>query len=145
MPLDPAHARQLLGEFNFQKLFTHELGQEHYSARLNMQVDCALYPLAAIAEKRGFQALVCEAQPGKFIPDHAIRRKFDHQVTKSAHEHLIIFADANHTTQVWQWAKREAGKPSASREQTYHASQAGDALIQKLQALVVALEEEDAT
>jgi hypothetical protein len=143
MPLDPARARQYLREFSFQKLFTQELGWDHYSAHLDVQVDGTLFPLTAISEKRGFQVFVCEAQPGQFIPDYGMRRKVDRQVTKSAHEHLIIFTDTDRTTQVWQWVKREAGKPSQSREHTYHTGQPGDALIQKLQSLIVAFEEEE--
>ena len=46
-------------------------------------------------------------------------------------------------TQVWQWVKREPGKPAACREHTFHRSQPGDALLQKLQAIAFTLEEED--
>jgi hypothetical protein len=62
---------------------------------------------------------------------------------KKAHEHLIIFIDGKQTIQVWQWVRRERGKPSTCREHTYHAGQPGDSLIQKLQALAVSLEEEE--
>ncbi len=70
---------------------------------------------------------------GERLPDHAIRRKIEHQAAKSAHEHLIVFTDADRTTQVWQWVKREPGKPIACREHTFHKNQPGDALIQKLE------------
>ena len=50
--------------------------------------------------------------------------------------------DADKTTQVWQWLKKEPGKPVACREHTFHRDQPGDALIQKLQALGVSIDEE---
>ena len=62
------------------------------------------------------------------------RRKIEHQVAKAAHEHIIIFTDAGKTTQIWQWVKREPGKPVACREHTLSQGPTGDALIQKLQA-----------
>ena len=76
------------------------------------------------------------------MPDHSLRRKIEHQVAKSAHEHLIVFTDAK-TTQIWQWVKREPGKPAACREHTYRHSQPGDALLQKLEAIAFSLEEEE--
>jgi hypothetical protein len=77
------------------------------------------------------------------MPDYAQRRKIEHQVAKAAHEHLIIFTDPGNTTQIWQWVKREPGKPTACREHTYHSSQPGDALLRKLEAIAFSLEEED--
>jgi len=77
------------------------------------------------------------------VPDYTLRRKIERQTAKSAHEHLIIFTDSAKTTQVWQWVKRQPGKPSACREHQYHRDQPGDSLIQKLQALVFFLEEEE--
>src|SRR6266850_2105897 len=60
-----------------------------------------------------------------------------------AFEFIIVYVDAGRTTQVWQWVKREAGRPAACREHIYTAQQTGEALIQKLQAIVFSLEEEE--
>ena len=58
--------------------------------------------------------------PGRLrLPDHATRRKIEREVAKHRHQHLIVFTDAGKTTQVWQWVKRELGKPAACREHTY--------------------------
>ena len=35
-------------------------------------------------------------------------QKIQKQVAKSVHEHLIIYTDAEKTTQIWQWVKHEA-------------------------------------
>ena len=56
---------------------------------------------------------------------------------------LIVFTDAGNETQVWQWVKRETGKPAACREHVFHRSQTGDALLQKLEAIAFTLQEEE--
>jgi len=95
--------------------------------------------LSAVAHKRGMVAFRCEGP----LPDYPTRRRIERQVARSVHEHLLIFTDPEHTRQVWQWVKREPGKPLACREHTYHSGQPGDALIQKLQALAFTLEDEE--
>jgi hypothetical protein len=72
-----------------------------------------------------------------------LRRKIEQQVIKTAHEHLVIFTDHGKTTQIWQWVKREPGKPAACREHTYHRSQSGEALAQKLQTIAFSFDEEE--
>jgi len=140
---DPARVRQHLKEFAFNKLFIQELGWDHHTSRLEVPVDGKNFELNAIAQKRGMVAFNCAPSVDGSSPDYSIRRRIERQVAKSVHEHLIIYTDGDKTTQIWQWVKREAGKPAACREHTYHRNQAGDALIQKLQALVFSLEEEE--
>ena len=72
----------------------------------------------------------------------------ERKVANSAHEHIIIFLDKtkNGTTvplQIWQWVKTEAGKPSACREHKVHEEHSGEALIQKLENIVIPLDEEE--
>ncbi len=141
--LDFARARTLLQQFDFKTLFIEELGWNRHDTRLEIPIDGQIFRFTAVAEKRGLVAFACRAENGGRIPEYPIRRKIERQVAKSAHEHLIIFTDNKQTAQVWQWVRREQGKPAACREHTYHSSQFGDALIQKLQALVVSLEEEE--
>lgn len=143
MPINPAHARELVREFDFRRLFIEELGWDQHNASLAIPIDGREVALAAVAEKRGMVAYQCPAPSGERLPDYGIRRKIEHQVAKTAHEHLIIFTDAARTTQIWQWVKREPGKPAACREHTFHKSQPGEALLQKLQAIAFSLEEED--
>lgn len=142
MPLDSARARQLLKDFDLKNLFVEELGWERHAATHDVTVDGHSYRLSAVAHKRGFAVFVCEPGADGHIPDYATRRKIDRQATKLVHEHLIVFVDAGKTTQTWQWLKREPGKPVACREHTFYRTQPGDALIQKLQALGVSIDEE---
>ena len=144
MAIDVARARQLLKNFDFKTLFIEELGWDrHQMQPLEIQVDGATYTLQALVEKRGLVTFLCHPDPQGRIPSYATRRKLETQVAKSVHEHLIIYVDADESTQTWQWVKREPGKPLACREHTYHRHQPGDALIQKLQALAIDLQEEE--
>ena len=71
------------------------------------------------------------------------RRKIQREVARSVHEHLIVYTDAAETTQIWQWVKREPGRPAACREHRYHRGQSGESLIQKLETIAFSLEEEE--
>ena len=135
--------RHYLQDAEFQPLFVEELGWDYHTQSLAITVDNTEYALAAIAEKRGMVVFRCTATDGKPIPDYATRRAIQRHVATSVHEHVIIYTDAAKTTQLWQWVRRESGKPDACREHRYHREQAGDALRQKLQALEFSLAEEE--
>jgi hypothetical protein len=143
MPLNVNRVRQLLKEFDFSALFREELGWDTHNAPLEIQLDGQPQKLQAVAQKRGMVALRCPTPAGGRLPEYSVRRKIEQQVAKAAHEHLIIFTDAAQATQIWQWVKREPGKPAACREHTFHKSQNGDALIQKLKVIAFTLAEEE--
>ena len=132
-----------LQDSEFEPLFVEELGWEYHTQALTVTVDDTEYALSAIAEKRGMVVFHCTATDGKPMPDYATRRAIQRQVAKSVHEHVIIYTDAAKTTQLWQWVKREQGKPNACREHRYHREQPGDALLQKLRAIEFSLAEEE--
>jgi hypothetical protein len=141
--LNIPRTRVLLQQFEFKALFTDELGWERHSASLRVSIEGVAYELHAVAEKRGMVAFVCNPLPGGGIPDYAARRKIETYVGKTVHEHIIVYADRDKTAQVWQWVKREPGKPAACRERAYDRGQTGDPLIQRLQAIAFSLEEEE--
>jgi hypothetical protein len=143
MPLEVARTRKLLADLNFKQLFIEELGWNRHNACLQIPIDGHSFSLTAVAEKCGMAAFLCGPEAGGRIPEYSFRRKIERQVAKTAHEHLIVFVDGNQTAQIWQWVRREQGRPAACREHTYHKGQPGDSLIQKLQALAVSLDEEE--
>ena len=143
MSLDRNRARQLLAKGEFQSIFIEELGWDRYSSPLEITAAGASVRLQALAQKRGMVVYHCPPPSGESLPDYPHRRKIEQQVAKSAHEHLIVFTDAGNETQVWQWVKRETGKPAACREHVFHRSQTGDALLQKLEAIAFTLQEEE--
>ena len=143
MPLDTVRARQLLAKGDLRALFIDELGWDRHPTAQQVILDRSLPTLTLLAQKRGMVAYQCPTPNGERLPDYAQRRKIEHQVAKIAHEHLIVFTDAQLDMQIWQWVKREAGKPAACREHTFHRTQPGDALLQKLEAVAFTLQEED--
>ena len=143
--LNERNTRQYLKEAEFENLFIEELGWDRHTQTLSIIIDETEYHLTAIAEKRGMIVFECPATgtDGR-IPDYATRRKIQKQVAKSAHEHFIIYTDTDKTTDIYQWVKREQGKPDACREHRYNRKeQSGESLIQKLQAIAFTFEEEE--
>ena len=143
MTLNTTRAREQLAKGDLRSLFIEELGWDRHTATLKVTVDGLSLDLHALAQKRGMVAYQCPVPSGQRLPDYSHRRKIEHQVAKSAHEHLIVFTDATSETQVWQWVRREPGKPAACREHAFHRSQPGDALLQKLGVIAFTLDEED--
>ena len=136
MQINRDRTRQLLKDFEFETLLIDELGWDRHSGEVATEIreagaDESEYLLTAIAEKRGLAVFLCSPTPDGMIPDSQARRKIQQEVARSVHEHIIIYADAEKTTQIWQWVKREPGKPLARREQPYRREQSGEALIQK--------------
>ena len=143
MPLDKPAARQRIQSFDFSGLFTQELGWDWHNPTLLISVAGRDFTLRAVAEKRGFVAWHCPTPASETLPDSALRRRVEHEITKATHEHLVIFTDAAQTLQVWQWVRRESGKSLRFRETTWHKGQSGEPLIQKLDPLFVSLDEEE--
>ena len=142
MQINRDPTRQLLRDFEFETLFIEEVGWDRHTQSLNIRIDETEYLLTAIAEKRGMVVFQCSARADGSISDYAIRRKIQREAAKSVHEHLIIYTDAEQTTQIWQWVKREPGRPLACREHRYNRGQSGESLIQKLETIAVSLDEE---
>jgi len=140
MTLDTARVRRRLKRFDFESLFIEELGWDNYTTSLPVDVDEQRFTLQAVAEKRGVVAFVCAVGT---IPPYPTRRKIERQVARSFREHFIIYVDGERTEQIWQWVRREAGRPLASREHHYTIQQPGDSLIQKLQNIAFSFEEEE--
>ena len=138
MKINVAAAKQLLKEFDFRALFIEELGWDNCTARHDLTINAESVQLTAAAEKRGFVAFLCGT-----VPERETRLKIDRRAAALAREHLIIYADRSAGRQIWQWVRREPGKPLASREFRLEASQSGDALIQRLEQIAVAIDEEE--
>jgi hypothetical protein len=143
MTLDATIVRRYLKDFDFDALFRDVLGWDNLDSSVSVSADGETFTLNSIAEKRGMVAFACSPMSEGPIPDYAMRRKIERQIAKSVLQHIVIYVDESKTTQIWQWVKREMGKPAACREHTYSRNQPGDALIQKLEAIAFSLEEEE--
>ena len=143
MPVSIEELRPHLQAFDFPSLFVEGLGWNHFQSEpLAVQVNEREYSLMPVAEKAGFVVYECDSSVDNNIPQYPIRRKIENQVAKLTFEHLIVFVDPHRKAQVWQWVRRESGKPPACREVAYVSGQNGDHLLQRLQPLFVSLDEE---
>ncbi len=138
MKLHVPAVRKCLKSFDFVTLFREHLGWDNYQATLEVALDGETFRLSALAEKRGFVAWHCSS-----IPDRATRLKIDRKLTKSSREHFVVYADQPEGRQIWQWVRREPGKPLASRDHRFDVTQSGDALIQRLEQIAFSLDEEE--
>ena len=143
MPVSIEELRPHLQAFDFPRLFVEGLGWDHYVTEpFVVRVNERDYTLNPIAEKTGFAVYECDSSVDNNIPQYPVRRKIESEVAKRTFEHLIIFTDPGRKAQVWQWVKRESGKPAACREYTYTTGGSGDHLLQRIQPLFVSLDEE---
>ena len=143
MPAAIEELRPHLQAFDFPGLFVEGLGWDYYQAEpVAVLVNDREYSLKPVAEKTGFAVYECDSSVDNNIPQYPVRRKIEREVAKRTFEHLIIFTDPGRKAQVWQWVKRESGKPAACREIAFVAGQSGDHLLQRLQPLFVSLDEE---
>ncbi|MBZ0278879.1 MAG: Eco57I restriction-modification methylase domain-containing protein [Anaerolineae bacterium] len=130
--------RTHIQNFSFEDLFIEELGWDQYRDQLDIVVNGDTIRLHAFAEKRGMVAFTMGN-----IPDYGLRRKIEQQVAKIHRENIIIYADSHRGEQVWQWVRRETGKPLMNRERPYRAGSSGESITQVLSGIAFSLDEED--
>jgi hypothetical protein len=141
MKLDRKSTRRYLDQFDFESLFIEELGWDVVDpVTIPLELDQDIFEAEAIAQKRGFTVYQCM---GSEIPERKIRLKLDRTLTEYSKSHLLIFGDQEGKQQVWMWVKQETGSKSKPRFHTYKVGRAAESLMQKLEALVVDIEEED--
>ena len=140
--LDKNRVRGHLKDTDLRSLFITELGWDHGGQDINVPVDKRSYFLTAVAQKRGMIVYQYLADSDYSIPDHTTRKTIEKAISKSVHEHIIVYISQNKKTQYWQWVKRRFGQSDEHRSHTYNQGQSGDALIQKLEHIVFTLEEE---
>lgn len=143
--IDRARVRDALKGFDFGRLFIEELGWDRPPAGTpSVELDGTHFTMRPVAHKRGMVVYRCDAPADGIVPDHPTRQKIERQVARAVHEHIIIYCDSKETVQVWQWVRREPGRPTASRQTTIYKDQVGETLLQKLQNISFSLQEEKA-
>ena len=143
MPVSIEELRPHLQAFDFPRLFVEGLGWDHYVTEpFVVRVNERDYTIKPIAEKAGFAVYECDSSVDNNVPQYPVRRKIESEVAKRTFEHLIIFIDPGRSAQVWQWVRRDSGKPAACREYGFTTGGSGDHLLQRIQPLFVSLDEE---
>ena len=143
MAADIQSLRPYLEDFDLTGLMVEELGWNHHrDAPVTVSAGGEDFLLSPVAEKAGFAVYRCGPNANGAVPPQSVRRQIETQVVQVNFEHMIIFVDAAETRQVWQWIKRESGRPPAIREMRYDRGQSGTALLQRLRGIEFTLEEE---
>jgi hypothetical protein len=144
MTIDAARFQKLLGEFKLESLF-NELGWERATLKPQATaVNGEAFTLMQVAHKRGVAVFRCSPDSMGKIPARPVLLKIEKETAKIAHEHLLVFADAEQSTMTWLWVSRTPGQPATTRTHTWHKGQSGESLRQKLAQIVWSLEEEEA-
>ena len=140
--LDRSRVRKHLENTELEALFIEELGWDHGGNDTEILVDECSFALEAITQKRGMVAYQYDGQSNTRFPDHLTRQKIEKKLSREIREHLVIYVNNETSTQYWQWVKREPGQPDRSRMHIYSTAKGGESLIQKLEHLVVTLDDE---
>lgn len=141
MSLNRSRAQKYLQKFDFESLFIEELGWDTvHRVTLPFEIEGELFEVKSIAQKRGLVVYQCITP---VIPTRPLRVKLDRQLTDYSKSHLLVFGDEGKQQQTWMWVRQEPGKPIAPRFEQYQVGQSAERLLQKLEALAVAFEEEE--
>jgi hypothetical protein len=144
MTATPAFHREHIAAFRFKELF-NELGWDLPAQQqpFSVVVEEETWQLDVVSHKRSVQILHCRPDAHGKVPDYATRQKIERKITKDVLEHLIVFTDAAHTVQVWQWVARLSGKTAQYREVLVRQGETPELLKQKLERLRFTLDEEE--
>ena len=135
--------RGRLEEGDLRGLFVEGLGWDYGGEDIRVFVGNSLYLLEAVAQKRGLAVYQHTAKSEDCFPQHPLRQRIEREAAKRVREHLIVYVSQDEKTQVWQWVKRELGRPERARTHVYRRGQRGELLMQKLERLHFTLEEEE--
>jgi hypothetical protein len=126
----------------FKDLFVEELGWDRLAgvSQERLLVDGAEVRLEGVVQKR---AVPVYLHRGADLPDRQRRRRIERELSRRQLEHLVVFLDETSGAQVWQWVKREPGRPERVREHAWRPGEPVEPLRQKLDALQFTLEEEE--
>ncbi|MDB9494587.1 hypothetical protein PN441_17300 [Spirulina major CS-329] len=138
--LNRSRAQRYLAEFDFEALFIEELGWDGVDGPgLPLTIAEATVEAVPIAQKRGFVVYQCI---GEAIPARSLRVKLERRLMEYSQSHVLVFGDLGRTAQVWMWLKPEGGKRAKVRSHSYRVGQNAESLLQTLEALAIAFEEE---
>ncbi|MEG5049022.1 MULTISPECIES: Eco57I restriction-modification methylase domain-containing protein [unclassified Microcoleus] len=141
MPQTLKESRELLQDFEFNKLFVQKLGWDNPSSHktVSLEIEGETYSRKAIAQLNGVVVYEIIADSGN-IPNSAERLTIYREIVQISAENLLIFIDKNRTKCLWYWVKRE-GTKLYPRDHVYVKREPCDLLLSKVVALKVDLEE----
>lgn len=121
-----------------------DLGWEHDSpGAFSLTVDGRMLSFSHVAHKRGLRVVRCQTERA-VLSNRGLLRAFQKLLSRTCHEHILIFTCEEPRKQVWQWAVRlPDGRSMRHREHPFFSQQPPPALLARLSELRVTLEEEE--
>ena len=143
MSLAISRVKERLQDFDFQRLFTEELGWSQPLGRqaVPFEANGHRFERKEVAHLAGVAVFEVRDDEGR-IPDAKTRAAVHKEVAKHHHENVLIFLDGKRTQSLWYWAKRQDGK-TYPRDHLYVQGQPGDLFVSKLGQMVFDLSEFD--
>ncbi|MEZ2226327.1 MAG: DNA methyltransferase [Microcoleus sp.] len=134
-------SRQLLQDFEFNKLFVQKLGWDNPSSHktVPLEIEGETYSRKAISQLNKVVVYEITSASGN-IPNSAQRLTIYREIVHISAENLLIFIDKNRTKSLWYWVKRE-GTKLYPRDHVYVKREPCDLLLSKVTALKVELAE----
>ncbi|XZN98474.1 MAG: Eco57I restriction-modification methylase domain-containing protein [Microcoleus sp.] len=134
-------SRQLLQDFEFNKLFVQKLGWDNPSSHktVPLEIEGETYSRKAISQLNKVVVYEITSASGN-IPNSAQRLTIYREIVHISAENLLIFIDKNRTKCLWYWVKRE-GTKLYPRDHVYVKREPCDLLLSKVTALKVDLAE----
>lgn len=97
-------------EANFRELFITEMGWNNYQGQAALPpivIEDAEYQFMTIAERNGFQILLCEVE---VIPSASLCRNIDTKLRRSAHDYIAIYVQRGTEHHLWKAPVRQVEK-----------------------------------
>ncbi|WP_341735923.1 hypothetical protein [Microcoleus sp. CAWBG640] len=134
-------SRQLLQDFEFNKLFVQKLGWDNPSSHktVPLEIEGETYSRKAISQLNKVVVYEIISASGN-IPNSAQRLTIYREIVHISAENLLIFIDKNRTKSLWYWVKQE-GTKLYPRDHVYVKREPCDLLLSKVTALKVELAE----
>ena len=126
---------------NFRELFITEMGWNNYQGQAALPpivVEETEYQFMTIADRNGFQILLCEV---KSIPSASLCRRMDTKLRRSAHDYIAIFVEQDTEHHLWMAPVRQVEKRNVVTIEYESAGQA-DFLYTKVGDLSFDLDEQ---
>lgn len=141
MGLDFQRTRDLLADFQFDRLFIEELGWNQPLSKkpVSLEIENQVFEYSRIAEISGVVIFEVTAKDGE-IPEAKFRKAIHQEISEKIAENLLIFVDRKRSRSWWYWVKREENKRYI-RDHLYVKGQPGDLFLGKLSSLVCDLAE----
>lgn len=135
--LDIPRTRDLLQEFDFERLFLEQLGwsQPADPEPRSLSLGGQGFQTREFARLGGVTVLELTAADGR-VPDARARLAVYRDVEKIHRENLLIFVDEQRNQSLWYWVKRDGSKLSP-RDHYFFRHQPGDLFLAKLSSLVI--------